>query len=299
MTTIPAAAIDAAYDESTVLFRGLRMYGWGPLLNLGYFRLWELPMLAGGLGFFQRRLALQSLALLDPRPGERILDVACGWGWTTARIARAGARAIGVDLLARQLGEARRLYGGEARVDFVRGDAAALPVRAAAFDGIHCLEAGFQFGADGRLDFLRDAARALRPGGRLVLTDFVWTGDDPGEIDALDHDRAVRDTWRFDEFEPLRRYRERAAACGLREVRTLDWTRLVLRRFQSVGDVICTLGLYRAPRWVLCLFRPAWRRAPLEDWFELHRVVRAHSRVRQRTRYGALVFQKEGAGSRE
>jgi SAM-dependent methyltransferase len=290
--TSRASTIDAAYDESTALLRGLRMYGWGPLLNLGYYRLRELPLLALGLGFFQRRLALESLALLDPRPDERILDVACGRGWTTDRIARRGAEGVGLDLLERHVHEARRRFGEGPSCRFVQGDATCLCVGDASFDKLHCLEAGFQLGPDGRLAFLREAYRALRPGGRLVLVDFVWTTSDPSEIDAFDPDRAVRDTWRFEEFEPLARYRERAAACGFREVRAVDWTTPVLRRFQAVGDLITTLGLYRVPRWILCLFRPAWRRAPLEDWFEVHRVVQAHSRVRQRTRYLAMVLEK-------
>jgi SAM-dependent methyltransferase len=287
-----ASTIDAAYDESTALLRGLRMYGWGPLINLGYFRILELPLLALGLGFFQRRLALESLALLDPRPGERILDVACGRGWTTERMARRGAEAVGLDLLERHVLEARRRFGEGPRHRFLQGDSATLPVGAASVDKIHCLDAGFQFGPDGRLAFLREAFRALRPGGRLVLVDFVWTTPDPSEIDAFDPDRSVRDTWCFEEFEPLVRYRERADACGFREVRALDWTTPVLHRFQAIGNAITTLGLYRVPRWILCLFRPAWRRAPLEDWFDVHRVVQAHSRVRQRTRYLAFVLEK-------
>lgn len=50
--------------------------------------------------------------LLAPRPGERILDLGCGTGHLTARIAEAGARVVGIDSSAEMIAEARRGYPG-------------------------------------------------------------------------------------------------------------------------------------------------------------------------------------------
>lgn len=50
--------------------------------------------------------------LLGPRPGERILDLGCGTGHLTARIAEAGARVVGIDSSAEMIAEARRGYPG-------------------------------------------------------------------------------------------------------------------------------------------------------------------------------------------
>jgi trans-aconitate methyltransferase len=55
------------------------------------------------------------LALLDPRPGERILDLGCGDGVLSAQIAGAGARVIGVDSSA-DMAAAARERGLDARV---------------------------------------------------------------------------------------------------------------------------------------------------------------------------------------
>jgi SAM-dependent methyltransferase len=47
---------------------------------------------------------------LDPRPGERILDLGCGTGHLTAAIARAGAEATGIDKSPEMIDQARRAY---------------------------------------------------------------------------------------------------------------------------------------------------------------------------------------------
>ena len=60
---------------------------------------------------------------LAPRPGERILDVATGTGWTARRVASRGANVTGVDLGA-DLIEAAKAAAAEARlaIDFRVGD---------------------------------------------------------------------------------------------------------------------------------------------------------------------------------
>ena len=98
--------------------------------------------------------------LLAPRAGERILDLGCGDGALTAKLAAMGCRVFGVDASHLQVAAARAL-GLDARV----ADATALP-----FDGefdavfsnavLHWVKA-----AD---DAIRGVWRALAPGGRFV-----------------------------------------------------------------------------------------------------------------------------------
>ena len=47
-------------------------------------------------GGFVWRYGHDLVALLDPEPGERVLDVGCGTGQLTARIAESGADVVGV-----------------------------------------------------------------------------------------------------------------------------------------------------------------------------------------------------------
>ncbi len=295
-----ASRIRRAYDGSALAYRSLLANGWGTLANLGFYPLLLTPLLLGGLGFFQRLLARKSIRLLDPQPSELILDVATGGGWTASRIARRGARVLGVDLLAEHIAEARRRYGGE--VTFAVADATRLPdelegvaLGPESVDRIHCLEAGFEFGAKGRRDFLEEAYRLLRPGGRLVIVDFTWPDEHPNEISRYDPDSLVRDTWQFDEFEPLARYRRQARELGFAEHAVIDWSRPVTGRFVRIAWTLTLLAQNPVARFVYGVFRPGIFRLWNEDWPHLLDVMRAHRTVQDASSYTAMVFDKPGS----
>jgi SAM-dependent methyltransferase len=59
---------------------------------------------------FVWKLAAGVLELLEPKPGERILDLGCGTGHLTAKIAEAGACVVGVDRSPEMIGQAREKY---------------------------------------------------------------------------------------------------------------------------------------------------------------------------------------------
>ncbi len=117
-----------------------------------------------------RRLAIPVvLELLDPQPGEEILDVGAGQGVLAAPIAEARARYTGVDLSERLLWRARKYHGRRGR--FIRGDArhlARLPeLRRGGFDAVVFLLSIQNM--DPLQPVLASAAWALKAGGRLVM----------------------------------------------------------------------------------------------------------------------------------
>ena len=61
------------------------------------------------------------MELLDPRAGERVLDIGAGQGVLATHVARAGARYVGVDASPRLIATARRRHGREGQ--FLVGDA--------------------------------------------------------------------------------------------------------------------------------------------------------------------------------
>ena len=100
--------------------------------------------------------------------GSRVLDVPCGFGRHTRLLARRGMLVVGVDLSPAMLAEARR--GGAApRLTFVRGDMRRLGYESE-FDAVVNLYTSFgYFSPRENLDVLRRMARALRPGGRILI----------------------------------------------------------------------------------------------------------------------------------
>jgi trans-aconitate methyltransferase len=102
------------------------------------------------------------VSLLDPRAGERILDLGCGTGHLTAQIAESGARVTGVDRSAEMVAAARLAYP---RLKFEISDARELPFRDE-FDAVFS-NATLHWIHEPEL-VLQGVRRALRPGGRFV-----------------------------------------------------------------------------------------------------------------------------------
>ena len=133
---------------------------------------WSQPGISWGLF----RIPEQELGLVGHVAGARVLELGCGTAYQSAAFVRAGARAIGVDVSHHQLETARRCQERfDLHFPLVEANAEVVPLRDEAFDLIVS-----EYGASPWCDparWIPEAARLLRPGGRLVfLTNSVLVG---------------------------------------------------------------------------------------------------------------------------
>jgi SAM-dependent methyltransferase len=114
-----------------------------------------------------------TVELLHPQPGERILDVACGNGLTSRRLADLGAQVVAFDFSKEMIAHARRRsveYSGSVvyHVIDATDEAALLQLGEASFDCASCHMALFDMAEISPL--LHALKRLLRPGGRFVFS---------------------------------------------------------------------------------------------------------------------------------
>ncbi len=129
------------------------------LMSVGVHRLWKDAM----------------MDWLNPRPGQRLLDVAGGTGDIAFRFLKRapGAQAVVCDMTEPMLIEGRKRAETEslgASLDWVVGDAMALPFASNAFD-VYTISFGIR-NVTRIADALAEAYRVLRPGGRLMVLEF-------------------------------------------------------------------------------------------------------------------------------
>ncbi len=219
---------------------------------------WSAERYARDAGFVAE-LARPLVDLLDPRPGERVLDLGCGDGRLSAVLAARGARVVGIDL-SPDMVAAARARGLDAR----RMDAAELDFEAA-FDAVFSNAALHWMGA--RMDaVLAGVYRALVPGGRFVgemggfgniaaiLTAILAVLDRRG-IDARPHL-----PWTFPTAEAWRR---RLGAHGFRVARVES----IPRPTRLEAGMAAWLDLFAAD--LLALAGPAARAAVRDEIVEL------------------------------
>ncbi len=131
----------------------------------------RLPRTCGGepetvWGLFAARE--RDLRVLGDVQGLDVLELACGTAYFSAWLARAGAATIAMDLSGEQLATARRLQGQLGPVfPLVQADAERVPLASGRFDLV-VSEHGVAAWCDPER-WLPEAARLLRPGGRLVF----------------------------------------------------------------------------------------------------------------------------------
>jgi cyclopropane fatty-acyl-phospholipid synthase-like methyltransferase len=212
-------------------FTALRDTASGENMHFGY---WDTPDSDVPFNEAADRLTDLMTDRLRLAKGDQVLDVGCGVGGPAVRIAnRTGARVTGISNSQEQISRADALAksaGVGDRVEFRNVDAMRLPFAPGSFDAVIAMESIFHM--PNRAGILGQICRALRPGGRLVLTDYV----ERVPITAANQpivDRYLRDFMmtlaRVDDYPPMIRQ------AGLRLDEILDISEYTVRK--SFGQI--------------------------------------------------------------
>jgi len=148
------------------------------------------------------------IELAEPRPTDRLLDIATGGGNVARVFSPHVAEVVASDLTPRMLAVVEASFAklGLTNVRIAEADAEQLPFEDASFEIVTCRIAPHHFPYPDR--FVAEAARVLKPGGRFLLVDSTVP---PGEVGEF-----------WNRFEHLR------DSSHVRTLTTDEWTELIL-----------------------------------------------------------------------
>ncbi len=289
--------ISDVYGGNAKIIHLLRKTFWGPeLLNLGYhpwyMGLGRLLYGVQSCSTCQRKLINHSIKLLHVKKGDHVLDIACGRGGSTFMLCHStqAASVHGIDLLPENIEIAQRIFPACDGLTYQQGDAQNLEFPDESFHKVMCCEAAFHFPDRGK--FLSEAERVLKPGGRLVVVDFVWRTPKHRECRKHELGKIVRKVWEWDDMSSECEYRSMAASAGLHMTTSQDWTNPVTRALQHQAENVVWLRKRSLGRWLLNKRYPMISSFTEDDWAQIELEVRAHRFLLEHTYYKAMVFTK-------
>ena len=114
------------------------------------------------------------LQRVDPQPGERVLDLACGTGAVPELVAAKGIEVVGIDLAPALIEQAKKRAAERGLdIDYRVGDVEALDLEDASFDVVTST-CGLMFAPD-HAAVAKELVRVTKPGGRIGMA--CWTLD--------------------------------------------------------------------------------------------------------------------------
>jgi ubiquinone/menaquinone biosynthesis C-methylase UbiE len=153
----------------------------------------------------------------------RFLDVGCGTGRSLDFFKQAWPRlpALGIDMSAAYIAEARRHLKRWCWINFIIANGEAIPVEDQSLDAVTCIFMFHELPPQVRRVVFGEFARVLKRGGRLVLVDSLQMGDEPDydgmlELFPQSYHEPYYESYLREDFGAM------AKACGLTHVRDVN-----------------------------------------------------------------------------
>lgn len=218
-------------------------------MHWGY---WQYPALAYTEEKYRFKYASKELSRLiydqvDIKEGCKLADVGCGFGGTIDLINHnfKNIDMVGINIDPRQIEAAKKrvmAINGN-RIKFTTGDACELPLEDESIDALLAVECIFHF--HDREKFFSEVNRVLKPGGKLVFSDFVPSKKRSSFFTAIISPfYAIIKKHYGTTSEPLclEEYNQMAARYNLKNICTMDINSNVLPTFKAIYFIINKTG---------------------------------------------------------
>lgn len=175
--------------------------------------------------------------LVHIQPGEKVLDAGCGVGGSSIWLAKQlNCQVVGITPVESQVRDAQSnadKQGVTAQTAFHLADYRKTPFEDGSFDVVWALESVCHIAQ--KIEFYREAVRLLKPGGRLIMAEYVRKNRPYSEVDELQLHRWIN-SWAIPDLDAAVEHEAHAAAVGMVNFTFRDITQHTMRSLLNVKE---------------------------------------------------------------